>query len=76
MNGPTKPHVDSNSLIGVDGNAYFIMAHVANVLRRAGASSEYIDTYREEAISGDYDNLLVVSMLWLDKTADGPQDAV
>ena len=60
MKGPlTKPTV---KLIGQDGNAFSIMAHVKQALRRAGADKEYIDKYLNAATSGDYDNLLVVSM--------------
>ncbi len=54
-----KPTV---KLIGQDGNAFSIMGMVKQALRRAGADKEYIDKYLGEAMSGDYDNLLVVSM--------------
>jgi hypothetical protein len=60
MKGPsTKPTV---KLVGEDGNAFSIMGRVKKALRRAGADKEYIDKYLSEATSGDYDNLLVVSM--------------
>ena len=60
MKGPiTKPIV---KLIGHNGNAFSIMGHVKQALRRAGADKEYIDKYLNEAISRDYDNLLAVSM--------------
>ena len=54
-----KPNV---KLAGEDGNAFSIMGKIANALRNAGADEEYIEDYRERATSGDYDNLLVVSM--------------
>jgi hypothetical protein len=64
MKGPlTKPTV---KLIGQDGNAFSIMGHVKQALRRAGADKEYIDKYLNESISGDYDNLLTVSMEYVD----------
>jgi hypothetical protein len=64
MKGPlTKPTV---KLIGQDGNAFSIMAHVKQSLRRAGADREYIDKYLSEATAGDYDHLLVVSMGYVD----------
>jgi hypothetical protein len=50
---------------GRDGNAYAIMGVVTNALRRAHASREYIDKYYEEATAGDYDNLLQVSMRYV-----------
>ncbi len=54
-----KPTV---KLIGQDGNAFSIMGMVKQVLKRAGADKEYINKYMNEAMSGDYDNLLTVSM--------------
>jgi hypothetical protein len=60
MKGPsTKPTV---KLVGEDGNAFSIMGRVKQALRRAGADKEYVDKYLNEAISGDYYNLLAVSM--------------
>ena len=64
MKGPiTKPTV---KLVGEDGNAFSIMAHVKQALRRAGADKEYIDKYLNAATSGDYDHLLVVSMEYVE----------
>ncbi len=54
-----KPTV---KLVGEDGNAFAIMGRVSKALRKAGADKEYIDKYTNEAMSGNYDNLLVVSM--------------
>jgi len=53
-------------LIGDDGNAFVIMGRVKQALKRAGADQEYIDQYMNEATSGDYDNLLVVTMKYVD----------
>ena len=55
----TKPTV---KLIGHNGNAFSIMGHVKHALRRAVPDKEYIDKYLNEATSGEYDHLLVVSM--------------
>jgi hypothetical protein len=64
MIGPKiKPTV---KLIGHDGNAFSIMGRVKQALKRAGADKEYIDEYLKKATSGDYDNLLVVSMEYVD----------
>jgi hypothetical protein len=61
MKGPlSKPTV---RLVGEDGNAFSIMGRVKKALRRAGADKEYIDKYLNEATSGDYDHLLVVSII-------------
>lgn len=53
-------------LIGEDGNAFLIMGKVVKALRRAGFESEYIQKYRDEAMSGDYDNLLRVTMEYVE----------
>lgn len=45
-----------------DGNAFAIMGRAIKAMRRAGLSSEEIKAYRDEATSGDYDNLLQVTM--------------
>ena len=55
----TKPTV---KLINQDGNAFLLIGRIKQALRRAGADKEYINKYLQEATSGDYDNLLVVSM--------------
>lgn len=49
-------------LSGQDGNGFFIIARTTKELRRASVSNEDIDAYREEAMSGDYDNLIQVTM--------------
>lgn len=64
--GYQQPDEGSESLIGCDGNAYAIMGHVTRKLRRAGNRSPILDEYRRQATSGDYDELLTCSMMWLD----------
>ncbi len=54
-----KPSV---KLLGGDGNAFIIMGTVMKALRKAGADDEYIQQYKKEATGGDYDNLLSVTM--------------
>lgn len=58
-----KPKV---KLVGEDGNAFAIMGRVGKALRRAGYTQEEIDEYQNEATSGDYDNLLRVTMEYVD----------
>ena len=53
-------------LSDVDGNALVIMGAVTKALRRAGVDTEEIDTFRSEAMSGDYDHLLQTCMRWVD----------
>jgi hypothetical protein len=45
-------------LVGVDGNAFAVMAAVARGLRNAGNPKVVIDAFMEEAMSGDYDHVL------------------
>ena len=54
-----KPTV---KLIDTDGNAFSIMGRVRTALFKAGADKEYVKKYLDEVMSGDYDNLLCVTM--------------
>lgn len=47
------------SLVGVDGNAFFLMAYTGRALKREGLRDKVKDMY-QEATSGDYDNLVCV----------------
>jgi len=49
-------------LVGQDGNAFSIMGIVAKAMRRAGCTEADVTAYTEDAMSGDYNNLLQVSM--------------
>ncbi len=55
----TKPAL---KLVGQDGNAFAILGLAIRAARKAGWSQEQIDEYKSEATSGDYDNLLAVTM--------------
>jgi cobalamin biosynthesis protein CbiG len=55
------PHVEVE-LVGQDGNAYAILGAVTTALKRANVSKEDIDAYNADAMSGDYDNLLQVTL--------------
>lgn len=48
-------------LVGTDGNAMAIMGTVSGAMRRGGCTKEEIDKYLEDAMSGDYNNLLQVT---------------
>lgn len=58
-----KPTV---KLVGKDGNAFAILAAVEKAMKKAGCKKEEIDQYKKEAMSGDYDNLLRVTMKYCD----------
>ena len=65
---PTEPVI--LDLTSVDGNAFSIMAAVAKALRKAGASTQYIDAIRTEMITSDYDHLLQVAIREIDGSGD------
>jgi len=65
MSNPKYPDVEVQ-LVGEDGNAFSIMGRVTKALRKAGVAQNEIDAYREEATSGDYDNLLQTTMRWVE----------
>jgi len=54
-----KPTV---KLIDTNGDAFAIMGRVKNALVKAGADKEYVQRYMDQAMSGDYDNLLCITM--------------
>lgn len=49
-------------LVGRNRNAFAIMGATIKALKKAGADKEYTDKYMNEAMSGDYDHLLGVTM--------------
>lgn len=57
-------------LVGEDGNAYSIMGRATKALKSAGATKEDTDAYLAEAKSGDYGNLLRVTMSWVNCDTD------
>lgn len=52
-------------LIGKDGNAFAIIGEVSKALKKNGQSN-LVKEYQTKAMSGDYDNLLRVSMEYVD----------
>lgn len=55
------------NLVGIDSNAYSIMGYVRDAMKDEGKSKSEIASYIENATSGDYNNLLVVSMDMIDE---------
>lgn len=53
-------------LTGSNGDALAIVSKVKRALRDAGTPREIIDLYQKEALSGDYNNVLVTSMKYAD----------
>jgi hypothetical protein len=65
-NGATKYPNIKVVLVGEDGNAFSIMGRVKKALSRNGVSAEEQKQFMDECMSGDYDNLLVTCMRWVD----------
>lgn len=55
------------NLVGVNGNAFSVMAYVVNAMRKAGFNPSDIQEYQKKATSGNYDMLLCLSMEMVDK---------
>lgn len=55
------------TLVGCDGNAFAVMGYVTNAMKKEGKTQAEIRAYRTDAMSGDYNNLLAVSMEVLDE---------
>ncbi len=56
-----------------DGNAFAVMGAVTKALKSAGQRDK-VEEYRTKAMSGDYDNLLRVSMEYVDFVGGGEDD--
>lgn len=53
-------------LVGEDGNAINIIRKVSKALKESGYDSDFIKEYQRQATSGDYDDLLQVTMQYVD----------
>lgn len=58
------------SLVGVDGNAFSIMAYVKTAMREAGFSKNEIDEYLKDCIRGNYDYLISLSDEMIERCND------
>ncbi len=59
----SKPEL---KLVGLDGNAFFILGRAKRVAEVAGWSKDKIECFLTEAKSGNYDNLLATCMKYFD----------
>jgi len=64
MTQPKYPDVEVQ-LSGEDGNAFFIIGRIGKALRESGVERSEIDEFRNEAMSGDYHNVLRTAMRWV-----------
>ncbi len=62
-----KPMTDVRvKLTGEDGNAFAILGKVQKALRQAGYDKEFIEKYLEQATAGSYEDLLQVTMTYVE----------
>jgi len=61
----TKYPAIKAKLIGQDGNAFAIIATVKQSLRKGNVPQNDIDEFVVEAMSGDYNNVIVTAMKWV-----------
>ena len=55
------------SLVGIDGNAYAIMAYVKKAMQREQSSSTEIKKYLSSAMASDYPHLVTKSQEIIDQ---------
>jgi len=65
MREPKYPNIHVQ-LSGNDGNAFGILGNVLRAMKRGKVSLEDQEQFRQEATSGDYDNLLQTCMKWVE----------
>lgn len=56
----------SVKLLGEDSNAFAIIGKVVRAMKLAKIGQDTIDEYRQDAMNGDYDHLLRVTMEYVD----------
>lgn len=64
MTEPRYPEIKVK-LVGTDGNAFALLGKVRGAMRKAGIEDTEIELFLEEAMSGDYNNLLRTCCEWV-----------
>lgn len=64
--GPVRYPDIEVELIGGDSNAMVIIGTVNRALRRAGVSRDELDKFQDDAMSGDYDHVLMTVQSWVE----------
>lgn len=54
------------TLTGQDGNAFAVLGRCREAARDAGLPDEEIGAFMDEAMAGDYDDLLQTAMRWFE----------
>lgn len=55
------------NLVGIDGNAFSIIAYTSRAMKETGFTYDEIADYKRSAMKSDYDNLLYVSAQKIDE---------
>jgi hypothetical protein len=66
MQDVRHPEVPPVKLIGTDGNAFAVLGKVTSALEKAGVGHDEISLFTEEATRGDYDELLITILRWVE----------
>ncbi len=53
-------------MVGQDGNAFAVIGRATKALSQAGASASEVAEFQKQAMSGDYNNVLLTVMEWVD----------
>ena len=53
-------------LVGTDGNAFALIGRCRTAGRRAGYTSEQLEAFCNEAMSGDYDHVIATCCDWFE----------
>jgi len=64
MSGPKYEQI-TVKLVGEDGNAVAILVRVRRALQRARVTPTEVQSFMDEAMSGDYDHLLATVSRWV-----------
>ena len=72
LDNPKYPNINIE-LVGEDGNAFSILGRCTRALKRNGLNDQ-VEAFREQATSGDYDNLLRTVMSWFSVDANYDED--
>jgi hypothetical protein len=59
MEPKPKKKIVRTHLVGSDGNAFALMGRFSNQARKDGWTKQEIDEVLEDAMSGDYDHLIL-----------------
>lgn len=54
-------------LVGINGNAFSVMGYVIRAMKECKFTQEDINKYKFDAMSSDYDHLLMVSFSMVEK---------